>query len=125
MLTGLVALGLGLWSVPAWADAHTSDGSAASIFPPGAFLLQAMALLIVVACVLGALKLYNAIRGGRIGGAWLWMLVAFTAFAVGQLILFGGQLGVIPMLLVWVDALRLISLALFFIGITQLRKLLA
>ncbi len=126
ILTGVVALGVSLWSNHASADTHTSDGTTSStIFPPGAFLLQAMGLLIVVACVLGALKLYNVIRGGRVGGAWLWMLLAFTAFALGQLILFGGQLGVIPILLVWVDALQLISLAFFLIGITQLRKLLA
>lgn len=125
ILTGMLALGVGLWSNPVWADTNTSNGASGSIFPPGAFLLQAMCLLIVVACVLGALKLYHAIRGGRVGSAWLWMLVAFTAFALGQLILFGGQLGVIPMLLIWVDALQLIALALFLIGITQLRKLLA
>lgn len=125
ILTGMVALGVGLWSNSAWADTPTSGGATSSIFPPGAFLLQSMALLIVVACVLGAMKLYNAIRGGRVGAAWLWMLLAFTAFALGQLILFGGQLGVIPVLMIWVDALQLISLALFLIGITQLRKLLA
>jgi hypothetical protein len=94
-------------------------------FPPGSFLLGAIALLVVFACLLAAIKVYSAIRGGRMGRGWLWLLLGFTGLGGAQLLLFIGQVGLVPLWLVWVDALRLMSLLLLLIGVSRIRKLLA
>ena len=104
------------------ADTAATDSST---FPPGSFLLQAIALLIVIACVLASMKFYSSIRGGRVGRGWMWVLCGFLVFTGAQLLLFGGQLGVLPLLIIWVDTLRVVSLLLFFVGINQLRKIMA
>jgi hypothetical protein len=109
----------------AFADTPVNAAPESPIFPPGSFLLQAMSVLIVIACVLAALKFYTSIRGGRVGRGWMWVFCGFLVFAGAQLLLFGGQLGVLPLLLIWVDALRVVSLLLFFVGINQLRKIMA
>lgn len=106
----------------AFADTAGTDSPA---FPPGSFLLQAIALLIILACVLASVKFYSSIRGGRVGRGWLWVLCGFLVFAAAQLLLFGGQLGVLPLLIIWVDTMRVVSLLLFFVGINQLRKIMA
>ncbi len=100
-------------------------GTDPSVFPPGSFLMQALSLLIVIACVLAAYKFYSSIRGGRVGRGWLWVFCGFLVFTTAQLLQFGGQLGVLPLLIIWVDALRVVSLLLFFVGINQLRKIMA
>jgi hypothetical protein len=111
--------------------ARTTQGAAeaadaaASPFPPGSFLLAALALVVIFACLLAAVKLYAAIRGGRLARGWSWFVFGFAAFGIAQLILCGGQVGIIPVWSVWVDGLRLASLALLLIGVSRLRKLLA
>lgn len=109
----------------AFADTPVAATPDTTAFPPGSFLLQAISVLVVIACVLAALKFYSSIRGGRIGRGWMWIFCGFLVFAGAQLLLFGGQLGVLPLLLIWVDALRVVSLLLFFVGINQLRKIMA
>jgi hypothetical protein len=107
------------------ASADTAGTTNMSVSPPGSFLLQSLSLLIVIACVLAAFKFYSSIRGGRVGRGWLWVFCGFLVFTGGQLLQFGGQLGVLPLLVIWVDALRVVSLLLFFVGINQLRKVMA
>ena len=97
----------------------------ASPFPQGSFLLAALALVVIFACLLAAVKLYAAIRGGRLGRGWSWFVLGFAAFGVAQLLLCCGQVGLIPVWFVWVDAIRLASLALLLVGVSRLRKLLA
>ncbi len=123
---GLSALLFTLASIAtALADTPGTPNTDSSTFPPGSFLLQAIALLIVIACVLASMKFYSSIRGGRVGRGWMWVFCGFLVFAGAQLLLFGGQLGVLPLLIIWVDALRVVSLLLFFVGINQLRKIMA
>lgn len=93
----------------------------------GSLFLESIALLVIGACLLVAAKLYRTIRRGKLGRSWLWFLLGFGVLGVAQLLLFGGQLGVVPS---WggglgVDALRLLSLVLLFVGVTRFRKLLA
>lgn len=123
LLTAMMAAAA--FAASALADTPGSTGSEASTLPSGSFLLQAIALLVVIACVLAAMKFYTSIRGGRVGRGWLWVFCGFLVFAVAQLLLFAGQLGVLPLLVMWVDALRVVSLLLFFVGINQLRKIMA
>lgn len=119
----LVAMAFG--AIPALANSPGSTSADGSSFPPGSFLLQAVALLIIIACVLAAYKFYMSIKGGRVGQGWMWVFCGLLVFAGAQLLLFGGQLGVLPLLIIWVDVLKVVSLLLFFVGINQLRKILA
>ena len=112
-------------AMTALADSPVSTGTDGSPFPPGSFLLQAVALLIIIACVLAAFKFYTSIKGGRVGQGWLWVFFGLLVFAGAQLLLFGGQLGVLPLLIIWVDVLKVVSLLLFFVGINRLRKIMA
>ena len=107
--------------------AQTTGGAdaTATAYPPGSLLVESLALLVVVACVLTGYRFYNAIRGGRLARGWLWVFFGLVAFAFAQLLLCGGQLGILPLLFLWVDALRLVSLTLVFVGIGHLRKVLA
>ena len=107
------------------ADSPPTSSSDGLAFPPGSFLLQAVALLIIIACVLAAFKFYTSIKGGRVGRGWMWVFCGLMVFAGAQLLLFGGQLGVLPLLIIWVDVLKVVSLLLFFVGINQLRKIMA
>jgi hypothetical protein len=107
------------------ADSPATSSSDGLAYPPGSFLLQAVALLIIIACVLAAFKFYTSIKGGRVGRGWMWVFCGLMVFAGAQLLLFGGQLGVLPLLIIWVDVLKVISLLLFFVGINQLRKIMA
>lgn len=105
--------------------AETQEIGAAS--GGGSLFLESMALLVIGACLLAAAKLYRNIRRGKLGRSWLWFLLAFGVLGIAQLLLFGGQLGVVPS---WggglgVDALRLLSLLLLLVGVTRFRKLLA
>ncbi|MEW5701876.1 MAG: hypothetical protein AB1792_06570 [Candidatus Zixiibacteriota bacterium] len=93
--------------------------------PPGSFLLGALALLVVFACLLAAFKVHTAIRGGRLGQGWLFLTFGFTVLGSAQLLLFIGQVGLVPLWLVWVDALRVVSLLLLLIGVSRIRKVLA
>jgi hypothetical protein len=106
------------------AGAQTT-GTESVPFPPGSFLLGAIALLVVFACLLAAFKVYSAIRGGKLGRGWVWLLLGFATLGGAQLLLFIGQVGIIPLWPVWVDALRLVSLLLLLVGVSQIRKLLA
>ena len=112
-------------TVTAWADTQSASGSSGTSSTPGSFLLQAVALLIIIACVLAAFKFYMSIKGGRVAQGWMWVFCGLVVFASAQLLLFGGQLGVLPLLVIWVDVLRVVSLLLFFVGINQLRKIMA
>jgi len=122
IMTGLASL---FRAVTASADTPVSANSTSSPFPPGSFLLQSVALLIIIACVLAGFKFYTSIKGGRVGQGWMWVFCGLVVFAGAQLLLFGGQLGVLPLLIIWVDVLKVVSLLLFFVGINQLRKIMA
>lgn len=106
-------------------DTQTDGTSGGASFPPGSFLLQSLALLIIIACVLAAFKFYTSIKGGRVARGWMWVFCGFLVFAAAQMLLFAGQLGVLPLLVMWVDSLKVVSLLLFFVGINQLRKIMA
>ncbi len=112
-------------AVTVLADSPVSSSTDESAFPPGSFLLQAIALVIIIACVLADFKFYTSIKGGRVGRGWMWVFCGFLVFAGAQMLLFGGQLGVLPLLVMWVDVLKVVSLLLFFVGINQLRKIMA
>ncbi len=105
----------------AWAD--TSGGATST--SPGSFLLHSVTLLILVACVLASFKFYTSIKGGRVASGWMWVFCGFLVFTCSQMFLFAGQLGVLPLMLLWVDVGRVVSLLLFFVGINQLRKIMA
>ena len=121
----IVALGLLLSAATGVAQTADEAEVTEAVFPPGSMLVQSLALLLIIACVLTGYRFYNAIRGGRLARGWLWVFFGLVAFACSQLLLFGSQLGVLPLLLIWVDALRLVSLTFFFVGIGHLRKMLA
>lgn len=126
MLHALIAtLAVALIPVVAIADSPAASADGGGAFPPGSFLLQSVALLIIIACVLAAFKFYTSIKGGRVARGWMWVFCGFLVFAAAQLLLFGGQLGVLPLLVMWVDTLKVVSLLLFFVGINQLRKIMA
>lgn len=111
---------------PAMCFAQTSDDVAAAAgSSQGSTVLQAATLLVVVACLFAAVRLHSAIRGGRVAQGWMWVLAGLLVFAVGQTLLFAGQLGFLPLGTIWIEALRIISLLLFFVGINQLRKIMA
>lgn len=107
------------------ADSQGAAGSEGGTLPPSSFILQAVALLILLACVLAAAKFYSSVKGGRVARGWMWVLCGFLVFAGAQVLLFGGQLGFLPLLVTIVDAMRVVSLLLFFVGINQLRKVVA
>lgn len=121
----MVCLAMVFSAATALADSPATTTSESSSFPPGTLLLQAVALLIILACVLAAFKFYTSIKGGRVGQGWMWVSCGLVVFAGAQLLLFGGQLGVLPLLVIWVDVLKVVSLLLFFVGINQLRKIMA
>jgi hypothetical protein len=121
----MVCLAIVFSAATALADSPATTTSSSSPFPPGSFLLQAVALLIIIACVLAGFKFYTSIKGGRVGQGWMWVFCGLVVFAAAQLLLFGGQLGVLPLLIIWVDVLKVVSLLLFFVGINQLRKIMA
>ena len=126
MLHALFAtVAVALIPVSAIADSPAANAEGGGTFPPGSFLLQSVALLIIIACVLAAFKFYTSIKGGRVARGWMWVFCGFLVFAAAQLLLFGGQLGVLPLLVMWVDTLKVVSLLLFFVGINQLRKIMA
>jgi hypothetical protein len=112
-------------AVLATGQAVADTQASGSAVPPGSFLLQSVALLIVIACVLAAFKFYTSIKGGRVARGWMWVFCGFLVFAGAQMLLFAGQLGVLPLFEMWVDALKVVSLLLFFVGINQLRKIMA
>lgn len=109
----------------ALADTQAAGTGSGATTQPGSFLLQSVALLIIIACVLAAFKFHNSIKGGRVARGWMWVFCGFLVLAAAQMLLFAGQLGVLPLLVMWVDALRVVSLLLFFVGINQLRKIMA
>lgn len=121
----VVCLAITATAATVFADSPVASANEGSAFPPGSFLLQAVALLIIIACVLAAFKFYMSIKGGRVGQGWMWVFCGLMVFAGAQLLLFGGQLGVLPLLIIWVDVLKVVSLLLFFVGINQLRKIMA
>jgi hypothetical protein len=112
-------------AIPALADSQVTSSSQETSLSSGSFLLQAVGLLVIVACVLVSFKFYMSIKGGRVGQGWMWVFCGLLVFAGAQLLLLGGQLGVVPLLVIWVDALKVVSLLLFFVGINQLRKIMA
>jgi hypothetical protein len=121
-LSWVASLAVLLSSQTAAAQADGSFGNTGTTF-----LLESMALVVILACVLMTFKLYRAIRGGKIGIGWKWFLFGFSALGVSQLLLFGGHLGVVPIWNggIWVDVLRIVSVILLLIGVTRFRKLLA
>lgn len=121
----VVCLAIAATAATVFAESPVASASEGSAFPPGSFLLQVVALLIIIACVLAAFKFYMSIKGGRVGQGWMWVFCGLLVFAGAQLLLLGGQLGVLPLLIVWVDVLKVVSLLLFFVGINQLRKIMA
>lgn len=121
----VVCLTVAATAATVFADSPVVGNSEGSTFPPESFLLQAVALLIIIACVLAAFKFYMSIKGGRVGQGWMWVFCGLMVFAGAQLLLLGGQLGVLPLLIIWVDVLKVVSLLLFFVGINQLRKIMA
>lgn len=123
LLTAVTAIVIGAGH--SFADTQTAGVGSSATYPPGSFLLQSVALLIIIACVLAAFKFHNSIKGGRVARGWMWVFCGFLVFAAAQLLLFGGQLGVLPLLVMWVDTLKVVSLLLFFVGINQLRKIMA
>lgn len=123
LMTAVAAIVIGAGH--ALADTQTAGTGSSTTFPPGSFLLQSVALLIIIACVLAAFKFYTSIKGGRVARGWMWVFCGFLVFAGAQMLLFAGQLGVLPLFEMWVDALKVISLLLFFVGINQLRKIMA
>ncbi len=123
LLTAVTAIVIGAGH--SFADTQTAGAGSSATYPPGSFLLQSVALLIIIACVLAAFKFHNSIKGGRVARGWMWVFCGFLVFAAAQLLLFGGQLGVLPLLVMWVDTLKVVSLLLFFVGINQLRKIMA
>lgn len=119
----LTVSGLLTASVTALAD--TAGETTAAGASQGSMVLQAVALLVALGCVLAALKLHTAIRGGRVAQGWIWVFAGLLVFAAGQAMLFAGQMGFLPLTTIWVDALRVVSLLLLFVGINQLRKIMA
>lgn len=112
-------------ATPALANTTPSAGAEGADGLPGSFLLQTIALLVLIACTMAATRFYTSIRGGRVGRGWLWILWGFTVFSVSQLLVFTAHLEVLSVPSLWIDALRVTSLLLFFLGINQMRKVLA
>ncbi|MBI3873116.1 MAG: hypothetical protein HY304_08595 [candidate division Zixibacteria bacterium] len=105
--------------------ATSSAPADTSPFPPGSFLVDAVAFLAIAGCVLAAFKVYTAIRGGKLGQGWVWLVLGLAVLGLAQLWLVAEQVGLMPVWVIWVDMLRLVSLALLFIGISRIRRLLA
>lgn len=92
---------------------------------PGSFILDSIALLVVFAVILITFKIYRSIRGGRAGNSWLWLLIGFSVWSIGQSAYFFGQLGIISHWGIWVQALQVVALLLVLIGVMRFRKLFA
>jgi len=91
----------------------------------GSVLCESAALLVILAVLLVSAKVYLALRGGKVGKSWLWVLSGFGVWGLGQVIFFCGELGVMPRIGFWTDAIQVSALVLLFVGITRFRKLFA
>jgi hypothetical protein len=112
-------------ATPAFADSPNTAVEASTSSVQGSLLMQSIAFLMLIGCTLAAVRFYSAIRGGRVGRGWLWIMWGFTVFAMSQLLILTGHFGFFAVPALWVDALRVVSLVLFFLGINQMRKVLA
>lgn len=112
-------------ATPAFADSPTTAVEASTSNFQGSLLMQSIAFLMLVGCTMAAVRFYTAIRGGRVGRGWLWIMWGFTVFATSQSLVLTGHFGVLTLPELWIDALRVVSLLLFFLGINQMRKVLA
>jgi hypothetical protein len=118
-------------SVPAIAmgtAVHSSSGQTDQVanvgFSIGSLLLWVLVLLVLVACVMTALKIYMAIRGGKIAQGWIWFVAGFGLLGLAQLVLIATQLGMLPVSQLWTDTLRAGAVIVLLIGAGRLRKLL-
>lgn len=98
--------------------------SGASGFSLGALVLGVLTVLVLVACIMTAFKIYVAIRGGKIAQGWLLFVVGFGLLALAQLILLASQVSILPASMTLTDSLRAIALIAILVGAGRLRKLL-
>lgn len=113
------ALGTAVRSSGGQTDPATSVG-----FSLGSMLLWVLVLLVLIACVMTAFRIYVAIRGGKIAQGWLWFVVGFGLLGLAQLVLIASQLSILPVSQLWTDTLRAGAVVVLLIGAGRLRKLL-
>ncbi len=117
------AIALGVQSAVRPSDVHVAGADTLGI-PIGSVLIGVLLLLVVIACLYTALKIYVAMRGGKIARGWFWLVSGFGLLGFAQLLLVTSQMGVAPISVTWVDALRVVALVFVLLGVGRIRKLL-
>jgi len=114
---------MGMQTLARSTGAPTEQAAAVS-FSLGSLLLCVLMLLVLAGCAMAAFKIYMAIRGGKIAQGWLWFVVGFSLLGTAELFMVAAQLRIVPVSLVWIDALRAVAVVVLLIGTGRLRKLL-
>ena len=117
------ALVPGMQSMVRTSEAHTAEAVPLEI-PVGSVLLGLLSLLVVLACLYMAFKIYVSLRGGKIAQGWLWFASGFGLLGLAQLLLVTSQVGLVTVSTIWVDLIRICALVFVLFGAGRIRKLL-
>jgi len=108
-------------NTPVFAQA---EAKAANKVEWGSTLAEVLLLLIVAACLLTLVRVYFAVRGGRIAQGWFWFVIGFSVLGLAQIVLFAGRIGIFDSPDFWVASIRIVAMVILFIGATRMKRLL-
>ena len=88
-------------------------------------LLNALILLIAIACAIGSIKIFELVRGGQMSKSWQILIIGFIIFAASQIVSLCVTFEIIGLPAYVVPALVVVALGLFLYGIFETRRVLS
>ena len=104
-----------------------ADRAAASSLSGGGGISLALNIVILtgaVACLVIAIRLFILVRGGALARGWQMLAASFATLALGQVLVLMEKLGVFKPPFDIAGLLYLATVALWFVGLSQTRKVL-
>ena len=118
--------------------AFTIAGSASAIAPGQAFadtggassptagiLLGGMMLMLIVVCLVVALKVFSYLRGGELASAWQILSISFVVLIIAEAVRLVDMLGIASVGDNAVMLVRLVGLSAVMIGVARIKKVLS
>jgi len=102
-------------------NAYAADFAAIGRIP---VILNVVILAGAVACLAVAIKLFTLVKGGALAKGWQLWVVSFLALVFGQIFVLAEKLDVFAVGFDIAGILYLATVALWFIGLIQTRKVL-
>jgi len=104
----------------------TNRAEASSLYSTGGISLAFNIVILAgaVACLVIAIRLFMLVRGGALARCWQMLAASFGTLAIGQILILIEKLGVFRPPFDIAGLLYLATVALWFAGLTQTRKVL-